>query len=89
MEKNDDWLIGKLTVFRHNHDYDWIMDRVKEWAAAREVARAACESTRDAVNAVNAGGARAASQAAAYAERSASWAAARAAQEAEFRRIVS
>jgi hypothetical protein len=55
MEKNDDWLIGKLTVFRHNHDYDWIIDRVREWADAREAARAdaqaACESTRDAVNA--------------------------------------
>jgi hypothetical protein len=49
MEKNDDWLIGKLTVFRHNHDYDWIMDRVKEWAAAREAARAAAwEAARDA-----------------------------------------
>jgi hypothetical protein len=71
MEKNDDWLIGKLTVFRHNHDYDWIMDRVREWAAAREVDRAACESARDAVNAWAAAGG-----------------AARAAQEAEFRRVV-
>jgi hypothetical protein len=31
MNQNDEWLIGKLTTFRHNHDYDWIMDRVREW----------------------------------------------------------
>jgi hypothetical protein len=73
MENNDDWLIGKLTVFRHNHDYDWIMDRVKEWAYARdawEAEWAAWEAGRDA-------------RAAEAATRHAEWVAKQAARDAE------